>query len=86
MGLTVHWFPGKNFCMAQIGELFTSHACVDSIEQIQNIFMFLHRSEGLSKHVDSFVQMLSLLQLKESDRFILAPLLSKELDEATVLR
>ncbi|XP_058212330.1 uncharacterized protein LOC131324368 [Rhododendron vialii] len=77
---------GKNFCMAQIGELFTSHACVDSIEQIQNIFMFLHRSEGLSKHVDSFVQMLSLLQLKESDRFILAPLLSKELDEATVLR
>ncbi|KAL6965062.1 hypothetical protein U1Q18_036119 [Sarracenia purpurea var. burkii] len=77
---------GKNFCMAQIGELFTSRAYVDSAEQIQNIFMFLYRSEGLSNHVDSFIQMLSLLQLKEGDRFILAPLLSDELHEATFLR
>ncbi|KAL7203784.1 hypothetical protein ACSBR2_016943 [Camellia fascicularis] len=77
---------GKNFCMAQIGELFASHACVDSAEQIQNIFMFLHRSEGLSKHVDSFMQMLSLVQLNEGDRFILAPFLLDELREATFLR
>ncbi|KAF5959204.1 hypothetical protein HYC85_000413 [Camellia sinensis] len=77
---------GKNFCMAQIEELFASHACVDSAEQIQNIFMFLHRSEGLSKHVDSFMQMLSLVQLNEGDRFILAPFLLDELREATFLR
>ncbi|GMP61971.1 hypothetical protein CsSME_00024246 [Camellia sinensis var. sinensis] len=77
---------GKNFCMVQIGELFANPVCVNSTEQIQNIFMFLHRSEGLSKHVDSFMQMLSLVQLKKGDHFILAPLFSDELHEATFLR
>ncbi|XP_052210992.1 uncharacterized protein LOC127813907 isoform X2 [Diospyros lotus] len=77
---------GKNFCMAQIGKLFASHKSVDSAEQIHNIFMFIHQSEGLSQHVDSFMEMLSLVQLKESDQFILAPLLSDELCETTFLR
>ena len=86
MDLTGHWFPGKNFCMAQIGELFASHSRVDSTEQVQNIFMFLRRSGGLSKHEDSFMQMLSLLKMKDHDQFILAPLLSDELHDTIFLR
>ncbi|CAK9174200.1 unnamed protein product, partial [Ilex paraguariensis] len=77
---------GKNFCMAQIGELCDSHVSIDSAEQIQNVLIFLNRSEGLSKHVDSFMQMVSLVQLKEGTEFILAPLLSNELHEANFLR
>ncbi|XAR63221.1 hypothetical protein NMG60_11023087 [Bertholletia excelsa] len=77
---------GKNFCMAQIEELFSSHVSVDSVEQIQNIFMFLHRSEGLAKHVDSFMQLLSLMQLRQTDQFLVTPLLSDELCEEPFLR
>ena len=84
MDLTGHWFPGKNFCLAQIGQLFTSHSRVDSIEQIQNIFMFLRQSEDLSKHADSFMET-SLFEMNH-DPFILAPLLSDKLHEAICSR
>ncbi|XP_027108902.2 uncharacterized protein [Coffea arabica] len=77
---------GKNFCMAQIVELCANQKPVDSVEQIQQILMFLHRSEGLSKHVDAFMRMLSLVQLKEGTQFILAPLFSDELREANFFR
>ncbi|KAM7508804.1 hypothetical protein LguiA_019257 [Lonicera macranthoides] len=77
---------GKNFCTAQIKELCDSHLSVDSTEQIQNILMFLRQSDGLSKHVDSFIRMLPKVQLKEDTEFILAPLLSNELREANFLR
>ncbi|KAA8515904.1 hypothetical protein F0562_019083 [Nyssa sinensis] len=77
---------GKNFCVSQIEELCANHVSVDSAVQIQNIIMFLHRSESLSKHVDSFMQMLSLVQLEEGAQFILAPLLSEELREANFFR
>lgn len=59
---------------------------MDSTEQIQNILMFLRQSDGLSKHVDSFIRLLPKVQLKEDTEFILAPLLSKELREANFLR
>lgn len=72
--------------MAQIKELCDSHLSVDSTEQIQNILMFLSQSDGLSKHVDSFMHMLPKVQLKEDTEFILAPLLSNELREANFLR
>ncbi|KAF8379221.1 hypothetical protein HHK36_028651 [Tetracentron sinense] len=77
---------GQSFCMAQIEELCANPASIDSHEQIQNILMFLHQSEGLAKHVDSFMQILSLLQLKGRNPFILDPLLSDDLHEANVLR
>lgn len=48
--------------------------------------MFLQRSEGLSKHLDSFMQMLSLVQLKDVTDFVLSPLLSDELREEKFLR
>ncbi|XP_022867508.1 CCR4-NOT transcription complex subunit 1-like isoform X1 [Olea europaea var. sylvestris] len=77
---------GKKFCMGQIAELCTNPVAWDSTELIQHILVFLHRSEGLSKHVDSFVQMLSLLQLNEENQFILSPFLSSELREANFFR
>lgn len=68
--------------MSQIAELFAHHMSMDSAEQIQQMLMFLNRSEGLSKHVDAFMQMLSLVQLNNDGQFILAPLLTDEVHEA----
>ncbi|CAL5364196.1 unnamed protein product [Camellia sinensis] len=73
---------GQNFCMGQIEELWKNSAVIDSSEQIQNIIMFLIRSEGLSKHVDSFMQLLSLMEPKERTLLILAPLLSDDFYDA----
>ncbi|KAK2975819.1 hypothetical protein RJ640_022836 [Escallonia rubra] len=70
---------GKNFCMGQIEELLKNYGPVDSAEQIQDIFMFLCRAKGFSKHVDSFLENLSLMELKETTPLILAPLLSDDL-------
>ncbi|XP_022974262.1 uncharacterized protein LOC111472902 [Cucurbita maxima] len=77
---------GKNFCISQIEELCANAVSVDSIQQIQDIIMFLQRSEGLSKHLDSFMQMLSLVQLKDVTEFVLSPLLSDALREEKFLR
>ncbi|XP_058104447.1 uncharacterized protein LOC131248268 isoform X2 [Magnolia sinica] len=76
---------GQNFCRAHIEELCTKPASV-SHEQIQNIFLFLSQSEGLSKHVDSFTKMLSLLQLKERTHFVLAPILADDSSDVNSLR
>ncbi|KAL0429074.1 UNVERIFIED_CONTAM: CCR4-NOT transcription complex subunit, partial [Sesamum radiatum] len=76
----------KNFCMSQIAELCANPMVFESTELIQQILMFLNRSEGLSKHVDSFMQMLSLIQLKEGAKFILAPFLPDELREDNFFR
>ncbi|KAL8500295.1 hypothetical protein ACS0TY_020046 [Phlomoides rotata] len=70
---------GKKFCMGQIAELCANPVAFNSTELIQHILMFLSRSEGLSKHVDSFMQMLSLIQLEEGAHFVLAPFLPDEL-------
>ncbi|XP_004306964.1 PREDICTED: CCR4-NOT transcription complex subunit 1-like [Fragaria vesca subsp. vesca] len=78
---------GKNFCMAQIEQLCETPVDKISSEKIQSIVLFLQRSEGLSKHVDSFMQMLSLLQLKDDESsFVLSPLLSNELRDDNFLR
>lgn len=72
--------------MAQIEELCANPVAIHSSEQIHNIIMFLQRSEGLSKYVDSFMQMLSLVHLKDASPFVLTPLLSDEMREANFLR
>ncbi|CAN0841218.1 CCR4-NOT transcription complex subunit 1, partial [Linum grandiflorum] len=76
----------KNFCMSLIEELCGNPVSVTSTEQIQNIVMFLQRSEGFSKHVDEFMQMLSLTRSKDVVPFVLTPLLSEELREKNFLR
>ncbi|KAL2892492.1 CCR4-NOT transcription complex subunit 1 [Bienertia sinuspersici] len=77
---------GTNFCMTQIEGLFANPSSIESTEKIQNIFMFLHRCEGLSKHVDTFTQMLSLLRLKEGVPSVLSPLLPDGLNNTKFLR
>lgn len=72
--------------MAQIEELSASAAALKSVDQIQSILMFLHRSEDLCEHVDSFMQMLSIVQPKDDPLFIIAPLLSDELCETDTFR
>ncbi|CAA6673569.1 unnamed protein product [Spirodela intermedia] len=69
---------GKNFCVSQIDEICANPIPILSHKQIQEIFMFLYRSEGLSKHMDSFMKMLSLLQLERSE-FVLSPILEEDL-------
>ncbi|KAK1304862.1 hypothetical protein QJS10_CPB11g00341 [Acorus calamus] len=66
---------GQNFCISQIEELYENPSVI-SHELIQDIMMFLFRSEGLAKHVDTYTKMLSLLQLKERTPFILAPMVA----------
>lgn len=72
--------------MAQVEALCANPVSMNSAEQIQNIVMCLQRSEGLSKHVDHLLRILSLLQPKESFPFVLTPLLSDEMREANFLR
>lgn len=72
--------------MAQIQEFCANPVLVNSSEQIQNIVMFLQRSEGLSKHVDFFMQMLSLVMSNEVTPFVLSPLFPDELREDYFLR
>ncbi|XP_057807321.1 uncharacterized protein LOC131021995 isoform X2 [Salvia miltiorrhiza] len=70
---------GTNFCMSQITELCANPVALESTELIQHILVLLSRSEGLSKHVDSFMQMLSLVQLKDGAQFVITPFLHDEL-------
>ncbi|XP_048132836.1 CCR4-NOT transcription complex subunit 1 isoform X7 [Rhodamnia argentea] len=77
---------GKNFCMAQIEELSANPASLKAAEQIQGVILFLQHSEDLCKHVDSFMQMLSLVQPKDVASFILTPLLSDELRDVNTMR
>lgn len=79
------YFAGTNYCMGQIAELCSTNSSLDDVKQIQNVLLFLDKSEGLSKHVDLFMHVLSLVQSKEA-QFILTPLLSDELREANFLR
>ncbi|KAL1818639.1 hypothetical protein ACET3Z_013508 [Daucus carota] len=77
---------GKSFCINQIAQLCSNNESLESAEQIQNVIIFLNQSEGLSEHVDSFMEILSLVNLKEDSEFILSPLITDELREAKFFR
>ncbi|XP_019161048.1 PREDICTED: CCR4-NOT transcription complex subunit 1 [Ipomoea nil] len=77
---------GKSYCMGQIVELCSNQMSFDSVEHIQSILLLINQSEGLSKHVDLFMHMLSLVQSKGGSQFILSPLLSDELREVNFWR
>ncbi|XP_045789212.1 CCR4-NOT transcription complex subunit 1 [Trifolium pratense] len=77
---------GKNFCMAQIEELCANPGSLSCHERIHSVIMFLKQSEGLSEHVDSFMQILSLVQFKDTPPFVLTPLLPDEMHGADFLR
>ncbi|KAE9611238.1 putative CCR4-Not complex component, Not1, CCR4-NOT transcription complex subunit 1, HEAT [Lupinus albus] len=77
---------GKNFCMAQIEKLYANPGSLNCHELIHDIIMFLKQSEGLSKHVNSFMQILPLVHFKDTPSFVLNPLLPDEMREAEFLR
>ncbi|CAL5195221.1 unnamed protein product [Lathyrus oleraceus] len=77
---------GKNFCMAQIEELCTNPGSLSFHEQIHSVIMFLKQSEGLSEHVDSFMQIISLVQFNDTPPFVLTPMLPDEMHGADFLR
>nr|CAB3500171.1 unnamed protein product [Digitaria exilis] len=65
-----HLLPSPNprwrkFTNAQIEELCSNHAHSVSNERIQEILVYLIQTEGLSKHMDSFTNIVSLLNVKE---------------------
>ncbi|XP_076942862.1 uncharacterized protein LOC143612873 [Bidens hawaiensis] len=77
---------GRNFCMRQIEELCATNVSLKTADFVQDVLLFLNKSEVLSKHVDSFMQLLSLVQFDEDSEFILAPFLSEELQDSKLLR
>lgn len=72
--------------MAEIDRLCASPLQIESAEQIQNILPFLQLSEDLSKHLDSFIQILSSSQSSDKLRFVLKPILPVGVHEADVFR
>ncbi|AQL10260.1 transcription regulator [Zea mays] len=61
---------GQWFSIAQIEKLCTSHIQSLSNGQIHEIVMFLHQSDGLSKHMDTFNNIISLLKVTERPFFV----------------
>lgn len=72
--------------MTQIEELHANPGSLSCHEQIHSVIMFLKQSEGLSEHVDSFMQILSLVQVKDTPPFVLTPLLPDEMHGAKFLK
>uniref|UniRef100_A0A452YUE7 CCR4-NOT transcription complex subunit 1 n=1 Tax=Aegilops tauschii subsp. strangulata TaxID=200361 RepID=A0A452YUE7_AEGTS len=56
---------GQRFSIAQIEELCKNPAQPISNDQIHDIVVFLHQTDGLSKHMDSFTNIISLFKVKE---------------------
>lgn len=73
---------GRNFCMAQFEELYATHASLDTADCVHKFLRFLEQSEVLSKHADSFMQMILQVWLNENSGFILAPQHSDQLHDS----
>ncbi|XP_026438629.1 CCR4-NOT transcription complex subunit 1-like [Papaver somniferum] len=79
---------GQSFCVSHIEEVLSAHhngnrSIVDcSSEVIQSIVLFLTRTEGVAKHVDSFMQLVALVERKtnwgSADLAVLTPLRSSD--------
>ncbi|XP_019056501.1 PREDICTED: CCR4-NOT transcription complex subunit 1-like [Tarenaya hassleriana] len=77
---------GRNFCVAEIEKLCVNLFQMESTEQIQNIILFLRKSEDLSKHLNSFFRILSSAQSREELHFVLTPFLSEDVHGADIFR
>ncbi|RCV47021.1 hypothetical protein SETIT_9G577600v2 [Setaria italica] len=69
---------GQRFSRAQIEELCSNPNQSVSNDQIHEIAVFLHQSDGLSKHMDTFNNFISLLKVTERPFF--APVANRERD------
>ncbi|KAJ0962000.1 hypothetical protein J5N97_029828 [Dioscorea zingiberensis] len=77
---------GQNFCIAQLEILCANSDSTLSTERIQEIFMIIYHTEGLSELVDSFTKMLSLLHLKGSSLSMLFPMFTHEFKANSSIR
>ncbi|XP_021286308.1 CCR4-NOT transcription complex subunit 1-like [Herrania umbratica] len=77
---------GQDFSIGLIEESCRNPASVDSVEEIQNVILFLYQSEGLIKYVDSFMQMVALKYPKERTPLTLVPWLKDDVTEARLPR
>jgi len=77
---------GQNFCKSKITELYQDPTANVSEDLIEQISLFLHQSEGLSKHVPTFLEALSLLQPKAQTSLLLTPLFTNEVNVVNSLR
>jgi CCR4-NOT transcription complex subunit 1 len=64
---------GQLFSIAQIEELCTNPIQSVSNDQIHEIVVFLHQSDGLSKHMDTLNNVISLLKVTETPFFAPVP-------------
>jgi hypothetical protein len=64
---------GQLFSIAQIEELCTNPIQSVSNDQIHEIVVFLHQSDGLSKHMDTLNSVISLLKVTERPFFAPVP-------------
>ena len=84
--LSDSFYAGRKFTIAQIEELCSNHAHSVSNEWIQEIVVFLLQTEGLSKHMDSFTKIVSLLNVEEGPFYFPVPLQQANSDQANSLR
>ncbi|KAH9287615.1 hypothetical protein KI387_031732 [Taxus chinensis] len=77
---------GQNFCEAKIMEMYQNPTAGGSEDLIKKILLFLYQSEGLSKHVSSFLEALSLLEPKAQMSLLLTPLFKNDVNAVNSLR
>ncbi|XP_019058124.1 PREDICTED: CCR4-NOT transcription complex subunit 1 isoform X2 [Tarenaya hassleriana] len=77
---------GRNFCATEIEKLCANPVQMESTQQIHDIILFICQSEDLSKHLDSFLQILSSAQSRDELRVVLTPILSEDVPGADIFR
>ncbi|KAL1217144.1 hypothetical protein V5N11_021478 [Cardamine amara subsp. amara] len=77
---------GRNLLLAEIEQLSANTSQIESTEQIQNVLLFLQKSDNLSRQLDSFIQILTPAQPRDDFSFALTPILPQEVHEADVFR
>ncbi|XP_051196211.1 uncharacterized protein [Lolium perenne] len=65
---------GQRFSIAQIEELCENPAQHISNDQIHDIVVFIHRTDGLSKHMDSLTNIISLFKVKDTPFHVPLPI------------
>ncbi|KAL0866576.1 hypothetical protein Bca101_045694 [Brassica carinata] len=68
---------GRNLLLDEIEQLCANNGQIESTEQIQNVLLFLQRSEDLSGHLKSFLRLLSSSLPRDDLSFALTPILSQ---------
>ncbi|VAI11395.1 unnamed protein product [Triticum turgidum subsp. durum] len=73
---------GQQFAIAQIEELSLNPNQLVSNNQIHEIVVFLHQTDGLTKHMDTFSNIASLLEVGQSPFF--APIPKEQYDVQSI--